>query len=278
MDSRLDIPSPPRTQRMLACRLRFWHSRRKIERWANSKRIFFITGSGRSGTAWLASLLANAPAAYVEHEPVTEDFPAYQCAYWDQEAARSYVLKFRMKEIYARCSHHAYISVYGEVNSALRRHVLALCEAFPAAATIHLVRNGRDVVRSMYARKTMTAADPNTRYIAPRSDDPFREKWTSMTRFEKLCWYWQVENAFLRSVIPNTIQFECIQQDYAYLQSHVLNPLGLHIDAETWQHHAGTKINRTMTPGLPHWEKWPSELAENFNQICCAEMSALGYN
>lgn len=262
---------------MLACRLKFWNTRGKIKRWAAGKRIFFIIGSGRSGTAWLSSLLANAGQAYVEHEPVKEDFQAYQCAYWDQNAARSYILSFRMKEIFTRCSHREEFSAYGEVNSALRRHAPALREAFPNTDMFHLVRDGRDVVRSMYARTTMTPTDPNTQYIAPTLDDPFRESWPSMSRFEKLCWYWRVENAFLRDVVPHVIQFERILQDYSYLQSRVLSPLGLNIDAEIWQRYANTRINRTTAPGLPHWEEWPAELKTGFDRICSTEMANLGY-
>ncbi|MFW6070645.1 MAG: sulfotransferase, partial [bacterium] len=180
---------------MLKTHLQFWITSRRVDAWSEKVNVFFVLAIGRSGTSFLAHLLDQAPGAHVVHEPIGEDFMAYQEAFHDPDAARSYVHRFRKKEIYlrARAVQMEHMEAYGEVNSALRRHARALAAAFPDAVLFHLVRDGRDVVRSMSARRTMTPEDKNTNAIRPRPGDPWAGKWEQMDRFARLCWYWQVE-------------------------------------------------------------------------------------
>ena len=135
--------------------LRFWVRPHHIDEWAKSTRLFFVLGMGRSGTSFFANLLDSDPHSYVVHEPVQRDFSAYQDAFHSPEKADLYIRRFRGKEMFLRASGRG-VSTYGEVNSTMRRHVHALRRIFPNARYLHLVRDGRDVVRSMMARATMT--------------------------------------------------------------------------------------------------------------------------
>ena len=157
--------------------------------WAKRQRIFFILAIERSGIQLLANLLNQAPGALVGHEPVR----AYQVAFHNPEKSKDHTQSFRSKEIYLRVRKKK-ILTYGEMNSLLRRHVTALRDAFVNSQFIHLIRDGRDVIRSMTARKTMTAEDLNTRDIYPKERDPWKLKWSTMSRFKKMCRYWQTEN------------------------------------------------------------------------------------
>jgi len=222
----------------------FWITENKIQRWIDSKNIFFILAIGRSGTKFLADLLANAEGAYVVHEPVKEDFQAYQDAFHNNEKARDYIERFRKKEIYLR-ARGKQIDTYGEVNSILRRHYNALNETFPKASFIHLIRDGREVVRSMISRKTMTSEDPNTRLIHPKKGDSWRKQWPEMNRFERLCWYWQVENHYLRNSIGYTVQFEKLISSYNYFKEKLLDVLRLSIKEDVWRLAINTPKNAT---------------------------------
>jgi len=162
------------TLRKLIVYSHFWISDEEIDEWFNSKKLFFILSIGRSGTKWLANLLNKAPRALVVHEPFIEAIP-HQEAFHDPKKAEEYIMKFRKKEIYLRVHNHD-IDIYGEVNSFLRRHCEALKKAFPNAIILHLVRDGRDVVRSMYSRETMLPGAYDTKYIRPKPGDPYYKK------------------------------------------------------------------------------------------------------
>jgi len=263
---------------MIRIKLMFWITDKEINKWTNDKNIFFILAIGRSGTKFLASLLNKASGAYVVHEPVREDFQAYLEAFYSEERAESYIRSFRKKEIYIRIRNKE-INTYGEVNGVLRRHYHALKIAFPNAKFIHLVRDGRDVVRSMMSRYTMTLHDPVTSKIHPHVNDPWYryKKWKNMDRFEKICYYWQIENKYLRERIPKRVQFEKILTDYEYFKENVLFPLNIYIPIETWKEFIKKKVNPSTKYILPYWEQWNKELIEKFNKICGEEMTKNGY-
>ncbi|HSE84297.1 MAG TPA: sulfotransferase [Thermodesulfobacteriota bacterium] len=249
----------------------------QIEQWAEGRNIFFVLSLGRSGTKLLADLLNEAPGTCVAHEPVIEDFRAHQEAFHSEESARNYIRHFRRKEIYLRVGKEA-ISTYGEVNSVLRRHCNALREAFPNATFIHLIRDGRDVVRSMISRKTMTLWDDHTRHIYPTEGDPYRTKWSDMSRFERLCWYWQVENRYLRAFVEEKVRFEELITSYEYFKQNILYPLKLEISEDVWRKVMNVRKNVTEEYKIPHWSQWDGVKLESFRKICGEEMIKNGYS
>lgn len=258
--------------------LRFWVTERQIDRWVGSRNVFFILSIGRSGTAFLADLLNRAEGALVVHEPVREDFRAHQEAFHSEARARHYVRRFRKKEIYLRVRHEP-VETYGEVNSVLRRHCLALKEVFPKATFLHLVRDGRDVVRSMMSRATMTPADQNTKLIWPKTGDSARTHWAEMSRFEKLCWYWKVENEFLRSGIrAEPIQFEKLIGSYEDFIERICQPCGIEISRDVWKRAVGVPKNATKDYRFPHWSEWDPKTTKAFDEMCGQEMVLSGYS
>lgn len=232
----------------------FWIRDSMIDDFFKDKEIFFILAIGRSGTQFLVKLLNNDPKALVVHEPFIEAIP-HQEAFHDLRKAEDYILNFRKKEIYLGI-HNLNVEVYGEVNSFLRRHCYALKKAFPKVKLVHLVMDGRDVVRSVYARETMTPNAYDTRMIYPSKDDPFSSRWNKMSRFEKLCWYWMVENRFLRECIGDSpVQFEKIISDYNYFKETLLDTLGLDIPKGIWEREVKKPRNITIKHKPPHWRK-----------------------
>lgn len=255
--------------------MHFWITDSEIENWFNDKNIFFILAVGRSGTKFLTDLLNKAPRALVVHEPFNETLP-YQEAFRNPKSAYEYIKNFRKKEIYLRV-HTIDIDTYGEVNSYLRRNCKALKKYLPKAKLLHLIRDGRDVVRSMYSRQTLKPNFYGTLMIYPGKDDPWREKWCQMTRFEKLCWYWMIENMYLRECIGKTVQFEKIVKDYKYFRDNVLKPLELRVSKEVWERERNKPKNVTRFYILPHWSKWNKKMKEIFERICGEEMRKNGY-
>jgi hypothetical protein len=205
------------------------------------------------------------------------DFLAYAAAFHHPDLALAYLERFRLKEVYVRTRGKA-MKIYGEVNSVLRRHAHALGQVFPQSARLHLVRDGRDVVRSMMSRRTLSPGDPVTVLVSPHEDDPWAETWPQMNRFERLCWYWTTENRFLRRSLDHTVQLEAAVADYDYFATHLLAPLGLDIPRHAWIAVRERPKNVTQRYRIPHWSDWEHERKEIFEGICGEEMRENGYD
>jgi hypothetical protein len=250
---------------------------KQAEEWAQNWKFFFILGFGRSGTAFMADLLDKVMGAHVFHEPVLEDFFAHARVHYNPADGDRYMQGFRKKEIFARMKHIP-SGVYGEVNSTIRCHANAIKNTFPNAVLIHLVRDGRDVVRSTAGRRTMTIKNPFSLSIHPNSNDPWKDRWHDMDRFARICWFWQEENRRLRTSIGRTVQFEKILSSYEYFSREILEPCGIHIDEDVWLAAIATPQNISREFSMPKWGQWTSEQQKNFREICGEEMEKCGYS
>jgi hypothetical protein len=226
---------------------------------------------------FLAQLLNKAKGNRVLHEPTRIDFLAYTQAYYDLESKFDYISKLRKRYIYLH-NHQSDFSQYGEVNSILRRHSQALRRNIPNLKLFYLVRDGRDVVRSMMARRAFTYKDPNTFLIKPNQNNQYYKDWPKMGRFERLCWYWREENVHLNKLIGKPLLFEKLIKDYEYFKEHLLNPLELDISREQWANEINLPKNPTTEHVIPHWEDWDIERTARFERICGDLMKSLGYD
>jgi hypothetical protein len=250
----------------------------KLEKWFKEWKFFFILGFGRSGTAFMANFLNQARGAHVFHEPVLEDFYAHARAHYSQSHAEKYIEGFRKKEIYLRTHNISPPGVYGEVNGLLRCHGRAIRKGFPEVTLLHLVRDGRDVVRSTVGRRTMTMRNPFSMSMHPTESDPWKARWPEMDRFARICWFWQEENRRLRTNIGRTVQFERILSTYEYFAGEILEPCGIHIEKEYWQAAISMPRNTTSEFSMPKWDQWTRDQQETFREICGEEMVKCGYD
>ncbi len=264
------------TRYIIKTKLHFWVTERQITRWLDRTNLFFILSIGRSGTMFLAHLLNRANGVSVYHEPVDADRRAYPEAFHSFEQASRYIRTFRRKEIFLRAG-GADTTAYGEVNSWLRRHAQALEECFPSATLIHVVRDGRNVIRSMAARRTMTPEDKITSKIAPQPGDPWHSQWQHMDRFARLCWYWQIENAYLRTNIGKTVHFEKMISDYDYFFKNILEPCQIELPKELWEQAVTNPKNATRQHTIVPWTDWEPYQRETFVRICGQEMKNNGF-
>jgi len=72
--------------------------------------------------------------------------------------------------------------------------------------------------------------DPMAPLVHPPPGDPYHEQWNSMSRFQRLCWLWQADNAFIRTSLDHTVRFELLLSDYDYFKSELLDYVGLEVD------------------------------------------------
>jgi hypothetical protein len=249
-------------------------SRKRVRTTLSGCRLFFITGMGRSGSVFLANLL-NSPGSAVYHETLT-DFQALVDAYWDPASANAYIDGTRSRVIASRIL-KAKCNSYGEVNSLLRFHVNAL-RRFQNATVMHLVRDGRMVVRSLMNRPVFTSADKNgTQQMSPKKDDPVLERWPTMDRFEKVCWYWASTVRYLQQLEVPFIRFEDILGSYDQFEGQVLRPLSLPFPYERWRNEIDRPKNPSVENAFPSWQEWTAGQKRQFMDLCGDVMNTLGY-
>ena len=225
---------------------------------------------------FLANLLNKSKNISFYHETLKLDFIAYVQAFNNPKTAMEYISGFRKKYIYYLAA-NAGSGKLGEVNSVLRRHAEGIQTYIPGARVIHVIRDGRDVVRSMMARETFTWKDPVSFFISPSDEDPYYSRWSELNRFEKLCWYWYVENEYLAEQIDHIVRFEDALQDFDYFSKRILSPLNLDLSYEVWKRHVKQPKNVTENHRIPHWKEWDSIRKNQFHEICGDSMSKFGY-
>lgn len=96
---------------------------------------------------------------------------------------------------------------YGETTHFLKDILNKLMEEFPNATYIHLIRNGRDVVKSFAERGL---------YRTYLNNYPLRNKplpysnWSQLTALQKICYYWIYWNERFSEICNSTIRLEDI--------------------------------------------------------------------
>ncbi len=247
---------------------------------------------GRSGTNFLASLLTQARGARIEHEPHPDDPLLLQLRYAGRfDRVVDDMLERRFRELLGDGSEVP--EVYGEVNSYLRYEPDWLRRRFDPVM-VHLVRDGRAFVRSVWIREVFTPGQPVGR-IVPADDDPAAARWDDMDRFARICWYWAHTNAFLADRIETRLRFEDVLKDYGALAETILRPAGLDVPEAVWRREVDRPRNtsreyrvrdrvkrlvRRHTPPpapLPRWEEWSEDRKRTFREICGPTMERLGY-
>jgi hypothetical protein len=256
-------------------------------------RTFFILALGRSGTHFLATLLAQDGRGRVHHEPWPLDsrLMVLRRAGGFGKAIEP-LLEERFAELMPAEGEAAF---YGEVNSYLRYEAEWLRSRFDPVL-IHLVRDGRDFVRSSYIRGVYTRNEPDGP-ILPRDDEPWAAEWGAMTRFDRLCWYWAHTNERLAATVGNPVRFEDLLRDYGIFRRRVLEPTGVEISEGTWRreidHPRNTSRRYKMKTAavrllrgsdhlprfdpLPPWREWDAARTARFWEICGPTMKRLGY-
>jgi len=265
--------------------------------------VAFIVSTGRTGTEFLANLLGQAfDRVDARHEPSPDLFDlavAYARGELSSDRAES-VLR-RNRTAICRQVHRNRCDVYVESNNNLAYLIPVLRGCFPKYKLVHVVRDGRDVVRSWYSKTVrppggdgrevlfLSEQDHRRRLQAiDLQDDPYRDRWAAMTRFERLCWLWAKKDSIIQDAIAGderamSIHFEDIfdsTRGYPGLWK-IIDFLGLRarmrVSRDELAERMTMRMNRTGHHRLPHWREWSPEQMRQFVAIAGDHMVRCGY-
>lgn len=244
----------------------------------------FITGFGRSGTKFLSHLLSHCSEASAYHEYVGNREFELLSWYLGKPYSKPYLENQKSKIEQATHSANKFI----DVNGAYRNCVDEVEEVFKPLKTFHLVRDPRDVVRSLFTRR-----DDAKVHFVPKNEADIKW-WLTADKFSQICWNWNTETELLLEKNLDILHFEKILSDYNYFKSNLLNKIDLEMDLETWQNQVVVKKNKTkpklyrylyakikgkqfVEERLPKYDNWPENYKSIFMDICGKTMLKLGY-
>ena len=168
----------------------------------------FITGMPRSGTTFIGRLLLNGiENATTFHEHIGNREFAILSYYMGKEYTETF-LKNEKQKIESKFTSKLFI----DVNGALRNSVPEVINIFKPKNIYHLIRNPKNVVRSLYTRRSEKRV-----HWLPKDKEGIKW-WLNADKFSRICWNWVDTTQNLLKQETNIIIFEKIISDYNYFE------------------------------------------------------------
>lgn len=252
-------------------------------------RFIIITGSGHSGTTFVADLLSHARDIEVRHQFFGGPTPMNAACSRNILRTLSYfqpnhptlelTLREQREQVVAQFPE---LQTFVDVNPFLPYALDAARKAFGDVLCFHLVRNGRKVVRSHYNGRKYKA---RARVLPIIPNDPSTlERWSGYSRYEKICWFWNDTVSRLLQDGVQLLHLERIVSDYDYLHERLLEPCGIHLEQDVWYALKDKRLHpsrfrlKNLLRGRPVKLVWTQKHEARFMAICGETMRALGYD
>jgi hypothetical protein len=120
-------------------------------------------------------------------------------------------------------------------------------------------------------------------------NDPYCDKWSAMTQFEKVCWHWVKKDGFIHAAVKDdpramTVKFEDIfnkENGYQGLWE-MVEFMGIGSDRDAFKKQCvlsmDKKLNVNKKEEFGHWQEWPQEQKKQFQTIAGEYMKTYGYD
>ncbi len=152
----------------------------------------------------------------------------------------------------------------------------ALYALDPSTRVILSVRNGKDFVRSALSRRWH---EQNIFGTLPFRNDPYYEKWPSMTPLQKNAWIWVFRNNKALEGLKKApegnkmiVRIEDIRKEDTLEKLKVFTGTGL--KEREW---ASKRVNANPSFDLPPKEEWSDSMNRDFDEIAGGMMRFFGY-
>jgi hypothetical protein len=233
----------------------------------------FVLGTGRCGTATVASLLDTIPGCAVGHEidpKLLGEVDLYLNGRMSHDEMVSLLRRTRSRETIGgeRLS--------GEANQRLSFVLPALTSAFPNARFIWLIRDGRTTVASMHHRKWYHPREASIRHPTVRQwtqsrvrgdvvGDFSAEDWAKLDPFGQCCWYWSYTNRLIDQEISR-LNLEALPLKIEQLAKNLprlARFLGLNEITEEVR-----VVDPASAGRPPSWRRWSPGQRQVFREFC----------
>lgn len=158
-------------------------------------KLRFIVSTGRTGTKFFAKFFNSLDKIISYHEPypnlfgLSKDFVINRIN--SQEVINTFLVN---RAYYLNQARRMKFNYYIESNSGgLWGIIPVLGKQLPNYKILHIIRDGREWVRSVMNRTLFRDKDPldDIRFKAnDLPNSPYFSRWEEMSRFEKACWSW----------------------------------------------------------------------------------------
>jgi ribonuclease HI len=249
-------------------------------------RPIFMVSTGRTGTQFFGRAFNALPGIMATHEPrpdfldLAMRYARGQCSTHQAEQTlrqkRGALLREAQRQ---HCTH------YLESNNRFFALLAPLRRVFPEALLVHVVRDGREYVRSGMSRPWYTEQDQELRRgrrlrALDFPDDPWHQAWNTLSRFEKICWRWQKKDNLIASALEEdplaiTIRFETLfdhSQEAGFRRLWDFLGLPPNVDPAPLEAARSAPANATAQYTFPAWPEWSAEQKRQFDRIAGPQM------
>ncbi len=247
---------------------------------------FLITSIGRTGTKSVQKYLDAIPGVLCFHHKVgRKDVPFLFLSQIEEYSnITSAYLEERTKEA-ETCKEEYYI----EVNPYLRFADPKVLKQL-GWEKLFLVRHPKTYLESVFIRELFSEYD-NSLHQMPSNEDPFSEKWTEATRFQKLCWYYAYTHEYIEKSGNKYYRYEDVVKKKQVLED-FLDHIG--ISKKASENTPLPKLNTTGTYKMRRsmralldgkwpditpldWSKLSEEELGTYRELCLPIAEKLGY-
>lgn len=267
---------------------------------AGSVQPIFVVGCGRSGTQSLARMLSSLDDVTMHHEYMIHHVQPLGAKYHHGLVDRHQVQEV-ISQLHGAALSFSSTAIWGDCSNKLAWFIDVLAEMFPAARFVHIVRDGRKVVSSLFHKlgdeclddrsnaafrawvaepETAPMPPPEKKYWWPeaREGDPEKAEYPDFDHFERIAFHWaQINreiNRQLAAVSPDRwlrLKLEDIVSDRKSLQA-LVRFVGAEAAETQYQlmakpHNVIKPVNYRMT----------DQQMTSFWRLAGAEMERLGY-
>ena len=237
----------------------------------------FIVSTGRTGTKFFARFLNKLDNVYAKHEP-KPDFLNLAIDYVRNRVKERKVINTieKNRRALAKDVKRKEAEFYVESNNRFFSLLDFLDDIFNNFKIVHIIRDGRDYVRSGMGRIWYTKEDTDPRMKASYfPNDPYYDKWDEMSRFEKICWRWQKKDGFILDSIEDmsnviTVKFADIFKDKKHSGLYqICDYIGLDKSEvrKIVKEMMNRKVNSTKEYAISKWTEWDIRKKRQFDEI-----------
>ena len=247
-----------------------------------------IVSTGRTGTRFLAEVLATCPTHVEAHHitPRSTLFNVLSNMHLSGVLPEGVLrgLWLRLKSEFAHTSRRLFV----DANNHLFALAPMLKEFYPDLRVVHVVRDPRTYVRSHLNWAAQRLRSRVANHVIPfwqpngwLLGEVSALEWLRMSKFEQFCWIWSFKNRLMATMAETGIPYLCLRfedlvesSEAEQSMSRLCAFIGLEHTSAMTSHQP---VNQTTTRSYPGWHQWTKQRCQSLHLQCGELMQSYGY-